>query len=216
MNTRRCHLILFIVTAAATASLRADFSGDYSAGTPTSYNLVNGTTTEIGQWDAFFSSAMSSGFVDTSATPGSITLSVTGQGGFGPSPGDSASLAFSYTFTTSGNVSFSYSIGSAGGSFSVTLDSETQTAIGSGYNFDVLSGQTLSINLIAVGTPGSNMMIPDGMGGFISSPTPGFPSTETVTLSNFIGPPAIPEPASFALAGSLSALAFATLRRRRV
>ncbi len=210
------HCLIILLVAVAPASLRADFSGDYSVGSPTSYNLVSGATTDIGQWDALFSSSSGSGSVNTSSAPDSLTLSVTGNGSPTVGPGFTASLAFTYTFTASGNVSFSYSIGSGGGSFNAALDSITQTASGTDYNFNVSSGQTLSINLSATGTAGSMMMFPDGMGGFMFFPMPGFAVTETVTLSNFSGPYAIPEPASFAFAGSLSVLAFATLRRRRV
>jgi hypothetical protein len=204
-----------LLVVAATASLRADFSGDYAVGSPTTYNLVSGATTDVGQWDALFSSPGGSGSVNTTSAPGSITLSVTGNGSPSFGPGSTASLAFTYTFTTSGNVSFSYSIGNAGGSFSTALDTVTQTAIGTDYSFNVSSGQTLSINLSATGTSGSSMMVPNGFGGFTFFPMPGFPVTQTVTLSNFNAPSAIPEPASFALAGGLAVLAISTLRRRR-
>lgn len=214
MNAIKYSLTSLLI-AATTASLRADFDGDYTVGSPASYNLASGVPTDIGAWDALFSSGMGSSYVDTNAGPGSVTLSVTGQGGMGSTPGYNASLAFSYTFTSSGTVSFSYAIGASGGSFSATLDSEMQAAIGANYSFNVISGQTLAINLSATGTPGSTMTMPDGMGGFMSFPMMGYPNTETVTLSNFIGPSAIPEPASFAMAGGLGVFAFTALRRRR-
>lgn len=156
--------------------------------------------------------------MNTTSAPGSVTLSATGMGGFGAGMmGTTASLAFTYTFASSGTVSFSYSIGASGGTFGVTLDSVGQTAAGSAYSFNVSAGQTMSINLSATGLPGTTFDMGMGMPGMPSTPMPmhGPSMTETVTLSNFSGPSAIPEPSSFALIGGVGALACATLRRRR-
>lgn len=210
-------LLSCLLALAPVASLRADFSGDYSVGSAANYSLVSGASTTVGQWSALLTTTGGSGSVNTHSAPGSVTLSATGNGGFGMGiPGNNASLAFTYTFASSGIVSFSYSIGTAGGFFGVTLDSVAQTASGSAYSFNVSSGQTLAINVSATGMMGTSFMMTDPITFMpMFYPMPGASMTETVTISNFSGPSAIPEPSSFALIGGLGALAAGGLRRRR-
>jgi hypothetical protein len=206
--------LLVALCATAAVSLRADFSGAYDLGSSNTYSLVSGVTTPVGQWNALLTTGGSggSGSVNTSSAPAAVTLSTTGNAETG-----TGSVAFRYTFTSPGSVAFSYTVNSFGGAFNVQLDSVTQTASGSNYSFAVSSGQVLAINLSATGT--MSTMMPMGFDPVTMMPSfffmPGFPQTETVTISNFSGPSAIPEPSSFALAGGLGALAFATLRRRR-
>jgi hypothetical protein len=200
---------VFLVSALA---LRADFSGDYSLGTAQTYSFVTGGSTGIGSWGAVFTTTGGSGSVNTGSAPGSVTLSATGNGGFGPTPGTLASLAFTYTFTTSGPVAFSYSVGSSGGSFNVQLDNVTQTPTGADYAFSVSNGQVLAVNLSATGMMGSMIVMPPTM--MIN--TLGANMTQTVTLTNFSGPSAIPEPSSVAFLAGLGALGLGLARRRRV
>ncbi|MCX6936954.1 MAG: PEP-CTERM sorting domain-containing protein [Verrucomicrobia bacterium] len=199
-----CRLLWVPVFLLSALALRADFSGDYSLGAAQTYNFVTGGSTGIGSWGAVFTTTGGSGSVNTSSAPGSVTLSATGNGGMGV--GFMSTLAMTYTFTTSGPVAFSYSVGNAGGSFNVQLDSVTQTASGLNYAFSVSSGQVLSLNLSAMGSMGFLGMFP----------TPGFPATQTVTLTNFSGPSAIPEPSSVAFLAGLGALGLGLTRRRRV
>ncbi len=202
---------MFMLSALA---LRADFSGNYAVGAAQTYNLVSGASTGVGSWGALLTTTGGNASVNTSSAPGSVTLSATGNGGFGPTPGTLASLAFTYTFSASGPVAFSFSIGSSGGSFNVQLDNVTQTPTGTDYAFSASSGQVLTVNLSAMGMMGSSFMSGPPM--FMMMNMPGASMTQTVTLTNFSGPSAIPEPSTVAFLAGLGALGLGLARRRRV
>ncbi len=207
-------LFLGAALLAGVTALRADFSGDYDVGAAGSYSLVSGETTGFGAWSAMLTTGGSggSGSVTTNSAPNSLTFSATGNMELG-----TGSVAFTHDgFASAGTVSFSFSLGGSG-PFSVTLDNVAQTPVGSIYSFEVGAGQVMAFNVSATGTMG--MWVPMGFDPITMAPTmmfmPGFPQTQTVTLSDFSGPvSAIPEPASAAALAGFALLGLAASRRR--
>lgn len=188
--------------------LQANFVGAYDPGPAGNFALVSGQTTDFGNWSALLSTSGSggTGAINTSLTPDSLALSVTGLAN-----GGTGTVSFSYTgFVADGPMSFT-AVPSGVGSFSVTLDNVVLQPLDNHYSFDVISGSNLTITLSATGTSGGSSG-PDPRFNLIR----GLPMTNNVSISGFSAPMTmVPEPAATAALAGGAILLLVALRRRR-
>ena len=186
------------------ALLRADFSGDFSVGTPGSYELRDADPAPtFDNWTAslnYSGASGGTGIIDTTGAPGAVTFSATGYPG-----GGTGSVTFSYTFTTGGMLSFNLT-----GSASVSLDGNPLTPVGTSYSFAVTPGQLLSFGASATGADSIIIPNPSGPPTIIDP----HPVTNSGTISDF-NLSAIPEPSTYAFAAGVCALGLTGYRRRR-